>query len=307
MIARKIAFSAAGVTIVASAVLASAASAKDEPLVLRPSTEWNLQFAGDSCRLQRFFGEGKDRVALVIDQYEPGDLFSMVVAGRPVKKLGRTAKPSPVSIQFGPSDASFEPEAWFGDLGELKPAAIFMYAALGPWTAERRGEPAAEQGDETIDVLARGFTAEDAARIEWLELKKNKSIRLATGPMGETVKGLQICMADLMARWGLDVEAHRKLTRRAQPLNDIDDWLLDRDYPIMAVRAGSQGMVHYRLIVDEHGKPVDCSIQGATEPADFSKVTCARLIRRAEFQPALDAEGQPIKSVFLSSVSFVID
>ena len=116
---------------VASAVLASAASAKDEPQVLQPSSKWNLDYAERNCRLLRTFGEGDDKVVLIMDQIRPGDTFSMTVAESPMAGLRldarnqtrevRRAVPlrfeaEQVAVRFGPGEESSDVSYLKGEL-----------------------------------------------------------------------------------------------------------------------------------------------------------------------------------------------
>ena len=88
---------ACGLTI--AAVASPALAGDDDPdLVLQPSGGWQLKYADDSCRLARLFGEGENKTLLVLERYEPGDEFMLVVAGA---SLGKS-KSEKVRYRFGP-------------------------------------------------------------------------------------------------------------------------------------------------------------------------------------------------------------
>ena len=52
---------------------------------LQPSGKWIVDYAVDSCRLARNFGDGDRQVALLVDQFEPGDWLRIKFAGKPIK------------------------------------------------------------------------------------------------------------------------------------------------------------------------------------------------------------------------------
>ena len=66
-------------------ILPSAGAEAREVRRLEPSSEWVLDYADESCRLARHFGTGGNRVILVMDQFEPGDWFTLTFAGALVR------------------------------------------------------------------------------------------------------------------------------------------------------------------------------------------------------------------------------
>lgn len=117
---------------------------------------------------------------------------------------------------------------------------------------------------------------------------------------------LRRCMNELLTHWGIDVERHKSLTRKLVPTDSPGSWLNSRDYPTDLLRDGAQGLVNFRLSVDEKGKVSGCHIQRSTRPEGFDRAVCDALTRRARFEPALDADGNPVNSYFIGSVNFVM-
>ena len=329
MIARKIALVAAGATMVASAVFAPAASAKKQPQVLQPSSKWNLDYAESKCRLLRTFGEGDDEVVLIMDQSRPGDVFSMTVAGKPMKDLrldprdraggittgGRFQhEPEKVEVRFGPGEESREVSYLKGDLGPYKPALIF--SSMNFRGAEPEGNEAGPESGKVvvqavtpgpIDFLARDISMERTRQIEWLQFdRRGGSIRLATGPMDVPIAGMQTCLEDLAQHWDIDVPAHRALSRLVQTADDGGTWIRPDDYPDSAIRAGEQAILNFRLSVGPNGIPTNCEIVRFTKATEFDEISCKRMLERARFEPALDSQGQAIKSVYFGTIRFVM-
>jgi protein TonB len=69
------------------------------------------------------------------------------------------------------------------------------------------------------------------------------------------------------------------------------------------LRQGRQGMVEFRLVVDEQGQVANCHVDLDT-PGPFGEATCNAISRRARFKPALDAEGRPMRALYVCSVEF---
>src|SRR5690349_7592414 len=66
-------------TIAAAPLLLGAA----EPVLLTPTTPWEVNYAENSCRLNREFGSGDDKVVLGFESEVP-DRMDMVVLGKPM-------------------------------------------------------------------------------------------------------------------------------------------------------------------------------------------------------------------------------
>lgn len=109
----------AGVCIIAgSGLFVSSVCAKDrdeDALQLAPSSDWNLNYADDSCRIARSFGEGDKKVIFYIEKYEPGDVFAMLAAGEPFKTRRDYAY-----VQFGQSEAEQKRDVILGNLGDFE-------------------------------------------------------------------------------------------------------------------------------------------------------------------------------------------
>ncbi|MBB3034315.1 energy transducer TonB [Alteriqipengyuania lutimaris] len=275
--------------------------------MFEPSSHWNLEYAASSCRLARIFGEGDDRIVLALDRFGPGGGFQMIVAGKEVRRLTTGDSIIEVETRFGPYEEAMETDAFAGDLGEFKPALIIAGTGLGPDPEQADDEEYAwdDPANYDVDPLDEEKLIAREAKAEWISISRGRRIvYLATGPMGAPLAALRKCSDDLLGDWGVDLEEHRSLTRRAMPTSDPARWILSSDYPRGLLIQGAQGIVRFRLTVDTDGSPLQCSIQGSTRPEGFETASCDALMRRAEFAPALDAQGNPVKSYYTGSVRF---
>ncbi|QYU69666.1 hypothetical protein J4558_05890 [Leptolyngbya sp. 15MV] len=219
----------------AAALFVSPAAAQDATLVLQPSTNWQLDYADDSCRLARQFGEGEDRVAFYIERYQPGDSFFLLVAGKPLRARNPHAKGV---IRFGPDGA--EATHWqTGQLGEFDPALLVN----SMWVRYIPRDPDAPRAKLPIDAVRNSLDPATEAAITWLEVKRgsDRVVRLALGSMGEPLAAMRSCTDDLLKHWGVDIEAHRSLSRAVTPKSDPTRWVRTSDYPPDLAGSGEQG------------------------------------------------------------------
>lgn len=306
----KITIIATSVAIGLGAAPAAANGIDDVPaLTIEPSSPWNLNYADDSCRLSRMFGTGEQRIALYLERYRPSDTFMLVTAGSPLESRARNK----VKFRFGPIEGGDwrEYDAEVGNLGEFEPAVIMSTTSLVAPENGREQSSFRTDFDPEADAeedLIRRITPETEAAIEWLDLHhgKAKPVRLRLGSMAEPMAGLRQCTDELLTHWGIDVAAHKMLTRPVVPASNPGKWLSSADYPTKLLRKGQQGIVKFRLSVDADGKATQCHIQKSTRPQEFDDAVCSALMRRAEFEPALGQDGKPLASYWHSTVRFQI-
>ncbi|MGB7373453.1 energy transducer TonB [Pontixanthobacter sp.] len=294
----------AGACILAGSGLSVSVAAVENKEFLRiePSSNWNLNYADDSCRIARKFGEGDQKVVLYIEKYEPGDVFTMVAAGAPLKTRRDYA-----FVQFGANEAEQKYTVTLGNLGEIEPALIFTSVQFAATLPEQEAASASRNAVEN-DVFGQTLSAGRETAIEWVRIgvPRRKPVYLATGSLGKPMEAMRTCTGDLLTRWGVDLEKHRNLANMPKPRSNPERWLTSADYPSDLLRKGSQGIVNFRLSVDATGNPTQCHIQQSTRPEGFDSAVCRALMKRARFEPAMTAEGEAIASFWRSTVRFQV-
>ena len=288
----------------ASVLLSAPALAKKEPLRLKPSSKWNVNYAADSCRLARQFGEGDQSVILLIDRFEPGDSFRLSLAGEPVD-TGRTS--GDAEIRFGPAELEQKVGFYPGNLEHGKPALIMRTSMrIAKWTDEEiaRSDRVSATGEGTYPSI--GPDREAAVTSLTIGWPLSRALVLETGSMGNVFAAMRKCTDELLDHWGVDVAKHAHLLRPVVPVGNPAQWMKSSDYPMEMLSKGQRAIVQFRLNVDETGVATACHIQLSTRPKAFDDAVCKGILRRAHFRPALDVDGKPISSYWLNSVNFHI-
>lgn len=268
-----------------------------------PSSKWVVEYADDSCRLSRSFGIGDDQVILVMDQYEPGDTFSLIFAGKRIVPR-RQVSPMTALIRFGPHEAASDILGMPGEAGGHRAFIVTTQVRLAaPTEAQQR---AWKEPDRGVIEPPIGETRERAAT--WLELNDmlRQDLRLETGPMDKPLAALRACSWDTVKLWGLGVEQQKNRSRKPYSKVPSSAWFRVDEYPERLLDRGYQGKINFRVMIDEKGKIESCHIQESTRPKEFDDLVCRSVMRRARFEPALDAQGKPIRSYWRQTVTYRI-
>lgn len=258
---------------------------------------WRIDYGSQSCRLVRDFSDGTDTLSLGFERFLPGPGLRLVVAGdRELARRGTTAR-----FRYGPAGAEQRQKVYASTLSDGRPALVLRSAAL----LER---PSAGSPAETEGAPFSFFVGEELSAAEQVDsLRFTRGVRgnpvVILGPMRKPVEALQSCIADLMRDWGLDMEQMVRMSRQAEPERPPQSWMDSADYPPEMLRQGRQGVVEFRLVVDERGQIATCHVDLDT-PGPFGEATCNAIRRRARFKPALDADGKPMRALYVCSVDF---
>lgn len=278
----------------AQACLSGSADAQDAVLRLEPSTPWNLDYAEDSCALRRGFTDGTHSAFLEMRQFAPDAVFRFMIYSDDMD-VGEEGADYVVNPD---SQSRQGREAFPIYIGETGKGMVF---SGGIGELDETGE---ERSDLSVEERA---TRESAIAGVTLLQAFEQPIRLETGPLNAPMEGMRACLDELLTHWGIDVQAHRTLTREVQPRR-VDRLLREmwHSYPARALGGGYQAALRLRLIVNTDGRVDECNVQAAVGLDDFHESACRTLRNYARFEPALDANGIPIRSYWTTSVSYRI-
>jgi hypothetical protein len=280
-----------------------AAAAPPTPLILKPTSAWHVDYADERCRLARQFGEGEKQVLLFMDRFGPSEYFRLTLAGKLIKTH---LDKGDAAIQFGPMEAEQKLAFLKGNLGK-DPALVFSSSSrIAPPNA---AETLAMKNQKKTEWIVVEPISEDRQKaVRYLRVGKplRKPVMLETGSMRAPSAALDTCIDNLLISWGVDVERHKTLSQKVEPLQSPGKWIVSSDYPLDMLSAGQPALVNFRLSIGPDGVPTACYIQATTRPKEFDNAVCKSVMRRARFSPALDAMGQPLASYYQNGVYFKI-
>ena len=278
-------------TSLAALLAPTVAIAADNQRTLVLSSPWNVDYAQDSCALRGAFGTGASKVILELRQYSPLDTFDAAVASTRFGG-GLTA----VKVRFAPN----------GQLRLLPGMSrlTFPNGMVGVTWLESFLPLPLKQQDPVTRKSERDASEIAVTGIE-LAGGIKPSILLATGEMHTPMNAMRKCTDELVTHWGIDAAAQRTLSREVKPIDQMK-WvraLLDSYPPAMEAQM-KNGTVRVRLMVGPDGRTTSCHIQVPSQDPSFEETTCEKLMKVSKFEPALDADGKPIGSYFVTKVAF---
>jgi hypothetical protein len=297
--------------IAAVAVVPSLASAA-APIHLAPSTPWVVDYAENSCRLIRHFGEGEDKTILALESEAPGALDMFVVSKRletfneeaPAKFIPLQTKPMRGLV--GQSTDRGIPMLLIDKVSLLPDDAI---AAEEKRQAERRAHPEirspvvslAEQAERKAQ---RQAFATSTTAIE-IDPRPNHPVILDTGSLGDAIKAFDRCSRDSLRDWGVDPDVEDKIVHPVWA-PDPRKWFSPDDYPRDMLLRGQESTVKIRVLVDATGRVTKCTSLSHYKEPEFNKITCDKFTARAHFEPAELADGTKVPSYYVNNIVFRI-
>lgn len=276
--------------------LVEAASEGADVTILKPISPWNIDFGASRCRLTRIFGAPDDQHLLFFEQAAPRAQFGVTFAG---SQLSRFQSGRQVYVGMERDEPMDEIErVGLGNVDGVGPAVILSSFTINPGV---------EIGGDEEGPQKAGINLERAATIDRIVLQqRDRVLSFETGSMMPPFQALNTCTGDLLREWGLDQAAHENYT---PPKWTNQQRIVDRivrSYPAGALFAGEQGIFRMRVIVEADGSVSECHLEKSTETERLESPACKEM-RRAEFDPALDAQGQPMRSFYATTITYAIN
>jgi len=296
-------------SIVAVAAVPSLAAAAT-PIRLAPSSPWVIDYATDSCRLIRHFGEGKDMTIFALESEAPGAV-DMLVAGRPL-----ATSMVEVSARFLPAQV----KPIHGSVGETtdnhNPVVLWSAVRLLPGDAadavDKRETarkvhpeirpPAVSLAEQAKRKALRQAFATNTTAIE-IDARHDRPVILETGSLGEPIKAFDECSRNSLRDWGVDPDVEDKIVRSVWA-PAVWKWFSATDYPKDMIQRGKESVVKVRVLVDATGHVTKCTSVSHFIETEFNKITCDKFTARARFEPAELADGTKVPSYYVNKVVF---
>jgi len=92
----------------------------------------------------------------------------------------------------------------------------------------------------------------------------------------------------------------------ARPKTSPATWATTMDYPARALRAGRSGATTFRVTVGADGLVSECMIIRSSGSPDLDEATCAKVSKRAKFEPATDASGNKVSGSYTNTIRWQI-
>jgi TonB family protein len=266
-------------------------------VILEPSSYWSVDFGEEKCRLARAFGEGEDRHLLFIEQGGPKSSFGFMAIGPAFERFRR---PDRIEIQFGGFEPMTDQMPMLGNTEGVGASLIFsnMNFRVRP---ETEGDAEEERRKAPLPRL----DVEAANQIDSISVSYGKrNVVFNTGDLGEAVTVMNECALNFVEAWGLDRAAHETMSRLPRWTNEqAVVRRIKATYPLQALRRGESGIIRLRVTVEEDGSISDCILDKATIAESLDPPAC-REMRRAEFEPALDKGGNPMRSFYQTNIIY---
>ena len=281
----------------AAMVAAPAAQAQDAEVVFRPAGNWTADYGDDYCRLIRNFSDGTREMSLALERLQPGAQVRLIAVGEGMRPFRGAEQ---IAYRFLPSGASGKTRYVRSETPEGKQFVSFDPVTLAQPPAPGVPPPVPPVYSRTEEqATARGVTG--------LVLTEGliSPVRVETGPLGAAVGALQACADDLLRVWGLDPEKHKTMTAPAI-LNPSPAGVLPQGtIPFGEFGKLTGGANQVRLLIGVEGKVTACSIYSPSLSQTLNDRICSLAKERGSFQPAKDADGQAMASVWMGSPMFL--
>lgn len=287
-------------------------AAAAEPVRLRPASPWIVDYEQDSCRLIRNFGEGKTLTKFVLESAAP-DEMDMMITGKPLETfreqvnarflpVGRT----PFEGRIAETVTTHDPVVLASKIRML-PDSVYEQLEkereAHPEDGSVRPPPIDLVKQESYKVQRQQFAAA-VTELE-IETRRNHSVILETGSLGDPMKVFEQCTKDSLKSWGVDPAVEEKIARPVWSPNPTG-WLYSSDYPADMLSRGKESEVTVRLLIDAAGKATGCTSLSHFAEVEFNRITCALIVKRARFAPAELADGTKVPSYLTRRVVFRI-
>jgi hypothetical protein len=120
---------------------------------------------------------------------------------------------------------------------------------------------------------------------------------------GAAANALRACEDRKMREWGIDPVGWRALSVKPKPKTPVDKWLSWLDYPDREIAYKDDIFVVARLDLGADGSVQGCTVVNGP-PKEFIDASCKALRRNAKLQPARDAAGVGVPSLYVIEVRF---
>jgi TonB family protein len=259
-------------------------------------------------------GAGAAQPVAAAKSATPSDARWLVDWGQNQCSLVREAAGAPaagIALQLVPGTESLDivvvDESWSGFPVKSGEDVTVRLDVGEPVSAKARRLRSKERVAIVLPNLDRGLIDLYAkASSITIEARNKKIAHMSLPAAAKAVQALQTCERDILKEWKVDTAALATLRQRAKGKKSLAAYVSDNDYPPDALQNDEEGTSVVRLTIEPDGKASACGIVSSSGSRALDLYTCAIFVRRAEYHPALDAAGRPVRSVLFTRLTWRI-
>jgi len=236
---------------------------------MQPSGKWIVEFADSACILSRRYGQKGEFIDFHMKAPMLGNAFEVVIV-LPKAKL---------------SSITTSGKGWIERPDGSKAADLNFSSYLtvdGSYMTRIYIDPEKYQ------------IGEDGERIT-LQLGERRRYDFALTDLKQARTVLDQCLSGLRDDFGVGEAVTKQIVKPAKSKQPIVSYFSTDDYPSEAVVNGHQGYVGVLFWVETNGRVKDCKVIESSHHRSLDEQTCDVIVKRARFDPPLDANGTAIR------------
>ncbi|MEO5775250.1 MAG: energy transducer TonB [Sphingomicrobium sp.] len=280
------------------------------PVVLEPSSQWVIDYAPNSCRLIRTFGDAANKTVLMMESEVPYEM-DMLIVGKPLKgnadevfatflpKRGEPIKGGTAKASESGAPAVLWPHVHL--VAEDAPSEAAKKAAR-IMSEQHIRPPAVDLAEKAKELALRQEFAAKTSAVK-VDTDRRRSVLVSTGSLAAPIKMLDECSRLSLKDWGVDPDLEDKVVRPVWNSSSTP-FLKATDYPKRMLEKGAESEVKARLLVDASGKVTKCTSLSHFDAPEFNAIVCDALMKRARYEPAELADGTKVPSYNLVRIVF---
>lgn len=242
-----------------------------------PANRWNVDFGEESCALSRRVSDASSPVVTFWSPFGGVRPRLAIIGGD---------------------------RALMNELGRANAVVLGEDDRL-PIQVERYDQP--RGAIALMRDLPEDFTQRVASSSRLRIMRGNRTVlELRMPGAAEAVRVLQTCNDDLLASWGIDMQARSTMRQRAEPELPVASAFTSASYPHEALMNRQQGQSVAVLTISAEGQPTACRIVRSSRSESLDGATCRVLMSRTRWRPALDASGRPTVDQEAITLTWVI-
>ena len=259
---------------------------------------WTLRQTADSCYLTRSVDGLLGPMDLTIQSFGPETPYHVILRG-PGLPL-RPERAEIARVGFGGEAAARDVMTLVGKAGETPMAVIAASRNGGGRLFAWRY---AYTPNDSVDIA----TVDPSAEELYIDYAGTGTapLTLSLGPMSGEYDRLDACARALDEQWRKAAAAGASPVSQPEVLRP-NETLWHLEYPANLLLNRISGLVELRVTVDPTGRARDCVVQMATWASRFGEDACHRMEESARFEPARNAQGQPVPALYRAAVMFTI-